>query len=274
MRFKYIFVIFISIVMCLCVSRSVSQTYNKGGRSAAMSHASVALCDLWSVFNNQAALAEYNKIGFAICYDDPFLIDELSRKSAACIFPVGSGVFGLTYDYYGFLLYNEQKAGLAYSKILGKHISAGIQLDYLSTRIAEDYGSNNVFTFEAGILVNLNKKLKLGVHVFNPIRAKKSSKTNEKYDTVFKLGVRYYSTDKLIFCIEAEKQSVIDVIIKAGTEYKVHKKAFLRFGISSNPFMYSFGFGLNFSKIKLDFASSVHAVLGYSPQISLSYKIK
>jgi hypothetical protein len=37
---------------------------------------------------------------------------------------------------------------------------------------------------------------------------------------------------------------------------------------------FALGAGLHFSMIQIDFASTYHSVLGYSPQISLIYTIK
>jgi hypothetical protein len=48
----------------------------------------------------------------------------------------------------------------------------------------------------------------------------------------------------------------------------------VRGGISTNPGIYSFGFGVDYKKLRVDFSSSVHNVLGYSPQISLIYTFK
>jgi len=63
-------------------------------------------------------------------------------------------------------------------------------------------------------------------------------------------------------------------IFKAGIEYRIIEKIYVRGGITSDPTLYTFGFGINFKKLKIDFASSMHQTLGYSPQISIIYTFK
>jgi hypothetical protein len=42
-------------------------------------------------------------------------------------------------------------------------------------------------------------------------------------------------------------------------------------GVSNNPNIVSFGAGVNLGDFKLDFSSSMHSILGYSPQFSITY---
>jgi len=60
-------------------------------------------------------------------------------------------------------------------------------------------------------------------------------------------------------------------VFKAGIEYKAIKEFYLRAGISTNPALSSFGFGLNLKNLKIDFSANYHQVLGISPQVGLSY---
>ena len=245
-----------------------------GARSAAMGNASVALSDFWSAHNNQAGLAYYKNIAAGFYYEDNFLIKELGLKYAAVVLPTKSGVFGLTTSYFGYTQYNESKLGLAYSKSFGERFSAGIQLDYLSTRIAENYGNKGAVTFELGIRAQLSKNLYLGAHVFNPVNIKIAEYNDERLPTIMRLGLSYNFSEKIIACVETEKDINYDPVLKAGMEYHIIKEIYIRAGISTNPTLNTFGFGVEFKKLKFDFASSIHQTLGYSPQLSLIYNIK
>jgi|AntAceMinimDraft_16_1070373.scaffolds.fasta_scaffold08022_2 hypothetical protein len=245
-----------------------------GARSSAMGNASVALSDFWSAHNNQAGLAYYKNIAAGFYYEDNFLIKELGLKYAAVVLPTNSGVFGLTTSYFGYTQYNESKLGLAYSKSFGEKFSAGLQLDYLSTHIAENYGNKGAVTFELGIRAQLSKNLYLGAHVFNPVNIKIAEYNDERLPTIMRLGLSYNFSEKIIACVETEKDINYDPVLKAGMEYHIIKEIYLRAGISTNPTLNTFGFGVEFKKLKFDFASSIHQTLGYSPQISLIYNIK
>jgi hypothetical protein len=242
-----------------------------GGRSSGMGGASVTLTDFWAINNNQAGMAAIKTMKAGLYFENRFLLKELSYKTAAFILPTKSGVFGLNYHHFGYSAYKEQKIGLAYAKSFGKNFSAGLQLDYLGTSLSDNYGSKNAFTFELGVLARLSNNVSMGAHVFNPVNAKFNDYNNEKIPSVFKLGINYSFSEKLIIAIESEKNINMNPIFKAGFEYKLMDIAYIRLGISTNPTINTFGFGIVYHQFTFDFASSLHPSLGYSPQCSLIY---
>ena len=256
-----------------------------GGRSAAMANSSVTLCDFWSVHNNQAGLASFNHMAIGFYYENRFMVKELGLRAGAFVLPTKSGVFGLNYNYFGYTKYNEQKIGLAYGRSFGKNFSVGLQLDYLTTRIAEDYGSKSTFTFELGIRTKLTENFVLATHVYNPIGVKIENEYNERVPTIFKLGLAYQLSEKLLLALETEKDLDYKPLIRGGIEYKIVEQAIVRIGYSTLPSttgsqsmsissLYAFGFGLQLNKLNIDFSSTIHQTLGWSPQFSISYKLK
>ncbi|HPE35087.1 MAG TPA: hypothetical protein PLI65_09845 [Bacteroidales bacterium] len=246
----------------------------EGGRSAAMGNASAALTDFWSLQNNQAGLAFYHQMAAGIYFENRFLVKELSLRAGGVVMPVRAGVFGLNASYFGYELYNESKIGLGFARKFGERFAAGLQLDYLITALGEDYGSKGVVTFEAGILTKINDHLNIGAHVFNPVNVKLLEYADERVPAVFKVGAAWSLDANIVLTAEVEKETDFDPVVKFGAEYRVIEEIYVRGGISTNPGQYSFGFGLNFKKLKVDFASSVHQVLGWSPQISLIYSFR
>jgi hypothetical protein len=246
----------------------------QGGRSAAMANASVALSDFWSLQNNQAGLAYYDHFAAGFYYENRYLTKELSLKSGGVVMPTGSGNFGLNVSYFGYPKYNESKFGLSYARSFGDVLAIGLQMDYLLTSIAEDYGKKGVATFELGILSKINEHLSLGAHIFNPISVKLTDYDDERIQAIIRVGAAYAFDNNLLVCAEVEKDMEFDPIFKLGLEYRIIEQIYVRGGISTNPALYSFGFGLNFDKLKIDFSSSIHQTLGYSPQISMYYNFK
>lgn len=242
-----------------------------GARSAAMGNASVALSDVWSLYHNQAGLAHLKKVETGFYYENRFLVPELSVKGIALAIPVKSGVFGATATHYGFSLYSETKAGLAYAQSFGEKISAGLQLNYLNTFIGEGYGNKTMVTAEFGFMAELADGLSIGAHIYNPSRAKVSEYANERVPTIMRLGLNYKLSEKALICAETIKDTNHKPGFRAGMEYQVVEQVFLRAGISTNPAMNTFGIGFNLKHVKIDFASSINSVLGYSPQIGLNY---
>lgn len=270
------------IIFSLCLLFSVGQRVHAqkdnhpiGARSAAMGNAGVTFDDFWSIHNNQAGMAFYNEMAAGIYGENRFLMKELTQGAFGFVLPVKkAGVFGVTYNYFGYQLYNESKVGLAYAMAFGERLSAGVQLDYLRTHIAEDYGNANIFTFEIGLRAIIIKNLVFGVHVFNPIHAKVSKLGTDRVPVIFRAGLSYSFTDKAVVAIETEKNINEKAQFRAGVEYHLAKPVYLRAGIGTSPFTNSFGIGLEFGNFKADISASRHQVLGFSPQISMMYAFR
>jgi len=244
---------------------------NVGARSTAMGRTGVARADFWSVNNNQAGLAFVEKSGVGFFYQNQYLLNNLNYNHISAIFKTNNGGFGLNLGYYGYGQYNETKIGLAYGMQLGKRFAIGAQLDYLRTYIAQDYGSKSSLTFELGIMTKITDDLMLGAHVFNPIRAKLSDYNDERIPTILSLGLNWDLSKDFTAAIEAESDMNHPLVIKGGLEYNILDLMYARIGVSNNPNIFSFGLGLHFGGFKLDFSSSMHQVLGYSPQFSAIY---
>ena len=245
-----------------------------GGRSAGMAHASVTLSDLWSVHHNQAGLAFVEKPEAGLFSESRFLVPGVGLRGLVAAIPTSSGTFGVTLSQFGFSSYNESKVGLAFARKFGENLSFGLQLDYLRTHIAENYGNRNMLSVELGVLAKLSDDLTFGAHVYNPNRAKISDFNDERTPAIMRMGFNYRFSEKVIIAIETEKDIDFKPVFKAGIEYHITKPLYLRTGIASNPFLNSYGFGLELKQFKFDFATSYHATLGYTPHLSISYAFK
>ncbi len=242
-----------------------------GARSAALGNASVAISDVWSAFNNQAALASLGSPVAGIYYENRFLIKELGYNAIAFAYPMKSGTIAVSYSYFGFSAYNESKTGVAFAKALNRFISIGVQLDYFSLRVDEPYGNSNFVTFEAGLTAKITPQLTLGAHAFNPINASLSKTSDERAPSVLRIGVAYKTSDFFTISAEAEKNINHKVVLKTGIEYKVIDAVQLRIGISTNPSLFSFGTGIHYKNLLIDISAAYHQVLGFSPQTSIAY---
>jgi hypothetical protein len=245
-----------------------------GARSAALANASVTLSDVWSAQQNQAGLGYLKKISAGVSFENRFLLKDLATKSLVAAVPTKYGVIGLSVSSFGNCkLYSENKYGLAYAKAFGDVFSMGIQFDYLSTNIAENYGKSGVIAAEAGIQAKLAKNLYIGSHIFNPTRALIAKYNDERAPTIIRLGLRYEFSKVVFTSIEVVKDIEKKPAYKVGIEYMIIKQFYLRVGVASNPFYNAFGFGANLKKFKLDVSTSYHQTLGYVPQLSMSVEL-
>ncbi|MES2763022.1 MAG: hypothetical protein V4677_12490 [Bacteroidota bacterium] len=242
-----------------------------GVRSAALGHASSTLFDVWSTRNNQGSLAFVTKTEVGAFYENRFFVKELSQSGFAVAAPIKKGTFGLSYSSMGYNLYRESQATLSYGIKLTDNVSAGVGIDYLNTRIADIYGQAHAITGSVGLTAKILPQLIVATHIYNPFRAKITDYNNEKVPTIFKFGAQYIFSKKVCLVAEAEKTSAQKINVKGGIEYNPSSLIYLRVGGSSYPTQAAFGLGVNYNGLKIDLSTAYHNVLGFSPQIGLSY---
>lgn len=248
-------------------------TYSEsGGRSKGLGGASIGMFDFWSAIKNNAGLASYEDPALGISYENRFLINELSTNHVGAILPFHYGVFGLSMSYYGFDLFNKKKIGLAFARNYGKRFSAGLQFDYIGIRLGNEYGRKDIFTFEIGSTFLVNKKLSVGIHLFNPHNSKISEQYHERYPAVIRFGIKYCISERIISVLEFEKISNYNPLYRIGLEYNPSGKVFLRTGISSNPFQNSFGAGFKLGNLIIDIASSFIPAFGFISEASIIFE--
>ncbi len=258
--------------LTLLMANAQQTAQNIGARSSAMAGAGVASTGFWSAANNQAALGYNKSYGAGFYYENGYLAKELSLNSLALVVPTNKGSFVVDLNYFGYSQYNESKIGLGYGMALSEKFAVGVQLDYLRTYIGGDYGSANIFTFEVGLMSKITKDLTLGAHIFNPIQAKLTDYNDERISALMKLGLEWKLSENFIALAEVQSDIDNEMSIIGGLEYRIKEILYTRVGIGTGPNMFSFGVGLNLKHFKLDFSSSMHQLLGYSPQLSLYYQ--
>jgi len=270
----------ISLVVFLLLSGAILKAANDnlpvGARSAGMAHASICVNDVWAVQHNQAALASLKNPEVGVFSQIVYPNSKVLMNAMAVASPFKYGVISGTFTRLGFKnLYNESKYGLGYSRQFGKAISAGMQLNYLSTFIGDNnHGNRGTVAVEAGFIAEVVKNLRIGVHVYNPTRSKTAQYNNERVPTILKMGLQYTFSDKVFTTVEVEKDIANKPILKVGAEYRIAKEVYLRGGLSNNPSLNAAGFGIELKKFNLDFAAAFHPQMGVSPQIGLRYRFE
>lgn len=242
-----------------------------GARSAALGHASSCLFDVWSTRNNQGSLGFVRKTEVGAFYENRFFVKDIAQSGFAIAAPIKKGTFGLSYSSLGYKLYRESQATLSYGMKLSENVSVGVGIDYLNTKIADIYGQAHAVTGSIGLTAKILPQLVIATHIYNPFRAKITNYNNEKIPTIFKFGAQYIFSKKVFLVAEAEKTSAQKINIKGGIEYNPSSLIYLRVGGSSYPTQAAFGVGVNYNGLKIDMSTAYHNVLGFSPQIGLSY---
>ena len=265
-----------SLLSFLCLL-SIQTSYAGGGlipanaRSSAMGNVGVMFADHYSLMNKPAGMAYWNHHSFGGSYENKFMMPELAAMAVGINVPMFNGAMGLTASSYGYNLYGEQNIGLAYAKILSEQFAIGLKFNYFMINQGAEYDNFSGLVGEIGIMSSITDELRLGAHIYNLNRAKISDYQNERVPTIMRLGLSYQMNDKVQLCLEAEKNIDAKASIKMGMDYQALDPLFVRCGIQTNPTILTFGFGLQWKSFMLDFSTTQHAVLGYSPNLGLVY---
>lgn len=242
-----------------------------GARSNAMGKASVSSINIWSNYNNQAALAKLKEIEFGVFYENRFQLEDLSTKAIAFYYPTKLGGFNLNYSQFGSDLYKESKIGLGYSKALGEHLWASVQINQMKVKLNQAYGEQSKYNFEIGLLAEIFSDFYLGFHIFNPSQEKfETMYFDEAIPTIARFGFSWHLSKETILNTEIEKDFDNDARVKLGIEHQFVKDLFIRLGVSSKPNQISFGIGYQYKIVKMNLAYSKHQNLGYTPSFDLN----
>lgn len=230
--------------------------------------------DVFSSYNNPGALGQVKKTSVGLAYDNRFLLKELSLQSLAGTYALKkNGTFGIHAQHYGFALYREMVGGLSYGMELAPRFSIGTTVNIHRIQLGENYGNSTKATFALGMLYAVNDDLSFGMRVHNISRSTLASFEDERYPTVFGLGLQYAFSEKVFWNLEAEKNMVYPINIKTGLALQPHEIVALRLGVNSYPFQSTFGLGLTLPKFQFDLAAAWHAQLGISPSFGLIFNV-
>lgn len=266
------FSIFIVIVLTAPILRA-QELFFSGSRSQALAGASSSLADCWSVFGNQAGIANIERPTVCGNIQNRFLVKELSSSTGIFILPVQSSVFAFSVYQFGKNTFRNEKIGIAFARSLNPKFHFGIQFNYYRFFLAEENQSIASFGLELGFQHQLSDQIILGIHAINPYKTSVKTFSGEySYPLRFNIGAHYQLSEPFGLVTELEKELLHPMNFKTGLEYTILKKLFIRTGISSKPYQLSAGLGFTVDKLKIDLAVAYNQYLGNSPSVSFQYQ--
>lgn len=239
-------------------------------KSAGMGGTGVTFSDINGIFHNPASTANLQSLSATLAAERYFLGSPVQTFGLGIVYPSGFGAFGLNLQYSGIDLFNTQKVGFSYGRILFDRLSIGAQFDAINLQI-KDYGAKAALTFEAGLLADLTRNLRWGIHVFSPANIEWVDGT--PLPTVLTTGIAYLPSEKTFCTVEVEKDIDRAARFKAGVAYQFLDAFALRVGAATQPTTVSLGTGWKLENgIKIDVAAIYHTYLGITPSISVNYE--
>lgn len=245
-----------------------------GARSGSMAGLTSVLEDAWSSLNNPAGLAKNEQISLATSLEQRFLMNELGRYALAMTVPAGSGSFAFAASYSGYKSFLDQKVVFSYGRMFGENFQAGLSLVYILQKAGNEGRSVHQVSYQAGAIISLSKKVRMGFCAFNPFQYSYKSRKYATLPSIYKLGLSYQYSSAFIIYTEIDKSMDLPPVCRLATELLFSETVRIRGGISAFPFEYSFGLALQYRRYMLEFASSYRQKLGFSPCLSFQIDIK
>ncbi len=259
-----------AILMLFSTAKASIPDKPTGGQGAAMGQAWVALNDSWAGFRNQAALAVNHNFWAGIHHENRFLTSELGLSTLGFLIPVSPGTFGIDISHFGYSQLNTTRIGLSYGMKFSEKFMAGIGLAYHRMQVAGEYKDRNAFTVEGGILYAPVEKLTLGAYIFNPTRS--SFDDSQSLPPIIGAGATFRPSQKVVLTLQVDDNTESSPNVRGGLEFTATKNFCFRLGYSSgNPEGLTGGFGWMVKDINFDLSFGYHRILGYTPQLSVSY---
>lgn len=258
-------------LICSCLfvqAQSVSTLL--GARMAGMGYASSVLADEMALFNNPGGMAKMTKLSTCFTYEVNPALTGANRTSAGFLLPTRFGVGGLGVFRFGDNLYNEQIVSAGFGNKLGIG-SLGAKANYIQYR-AESFGTKYAVTIDFGGLVQITPQISAGAYIVNLTQSKISSE--EFLPVKLIAGLGFKPSQQFFIATEIEKDIDYKATWRAGAEYTIHKKVFVRTGFNLNPAAGFFGLGAQARRLKIDYAIKLSSSLGATHQTSTVYQFE
>lgn len=267
--YKLSLVLWLTSLWKIAIAQTGTEAFPKGGRSMGMGNANVTIGDVWSIFNNIGGLSKIDFSQATFSYDHRLGIDELTTLAAGAALKVKNKAFGLGISSFGSEYFSQNQIGIGFSNKLGI-ASLGIKVSYLQTSI-EGFGRGAAAVIEFGGVAELTPELFFGAHVYNITRAKFGKNSDDRLPTTVKAGISYRPSSKLMVNLEAEKDILLDPLLKIGLEYNLLERIRARVGMNTNPGKFFFGIGFRPKRFHIDYALTQHPSLGNTHHFSFNY---
>ena len=261
------------LLVFLAIGTKAQEIFQPYSRSQALANSTVCLSGCWSVFGNQAGLAQIANPEVGGSYQSRFLVNELSARAGLFVLPVQSSVFAASFYQFGSSPFRNEKFGIAYARQISPHLSFGLQFSYYRLFFFEDNQFAGSSGLELGVQCQVSEKLIAGLHILNPYQTQIETISGDyRYPSAINGGVLFHLSDSFSLTSEIEHDLIHHFTFRNGFEYSLNDKLFLRAGIFGKPYQLTSGVGFKLKKLTIDIADSYHQYLGSSPAVSFQYQ--
>jgi len=244
-----------------------------GARQAGLAWAGVALNDVWAYHNNPGMLGFLEETAVGVYYENRFFIREFQYQGLVFAQPLKKGVVSFGGQYSGFNLYSTSRAGIGYALAMSERLSMGIQINYMNVRQPSYYGTKHGISGEFGLGIKVTQKWTVAMAINNLTRSNLSGVSNERFETIFRIGALYDLSKRVFVTSELEKDIYFPLRLKAGIEYRPAEPFYVRVGAAVNATSFAIGLGYAYKNLRIDVGSNYLQPMGFHTALSLHYQL-
>lgn len=273
MKYTYVHHFIFTVVAFLLSFSTIkagNDPFTFGARAMGTGQIGLLFSDVWSAHNNVGALGWVRQSGLAVGYDNRYNLQALNQIAfSSALHHEKYGNLGIAASRFGADLFNQTRLSLGWGKSFG--IAAlGIQAQWYQIS-ATDFPSRNFLIVQFGGMAKLTPKIHFAGSIYNLNQAKGSEYQDEKIPTIVRAGFAFLPNDKVRVMTEVQKDLDQNAVIKAGLEYEITDKFWLRTGFVSQTNQVCGGFGWEWRQLGIDYAVNRHPNLGWTHSMALRY---
>jgi hypothetical protein len=244
-------------------------------RAIAISEADITGSSGWSCVDNPAGLGSFSHFSIGISYFNRYMVPELGTQSICTTLPTLRGTFSPLFSHFGSRIFNRMEVRLAYGLALNKWLSAGVRMGYQTIHIEAVMYRASVVTGDLALIVKPAENLAIGAFLVNPMQTKYNDPSRNRSSGNMKIGITYFQQDQFCLASSLNWEEFKRITAGLGSEYTVCSFLSLLAGVQFPDHLnYSFGIRISSKSFRFDVGFENHPVLGLSPALAFSCKIK
>lgn len=257
--------------LCLVHGSVDSQVQWQGTASAALGGSYACMQGYMCTVQNQAGLGTIEQSSISIQHGRPYLLKELGISSISGQFISGKGALGLALSTMGLRGFRQSSLWLAYGLRLHPDISAGVGIHFWNSTINEQLIYAPGISFALGLQIRIQEHWQLGARLFHPAALSSQSDLSQENLMSIEAGFSYSFFKVARIYTDLHIKPGAYITLCSGIEWILKQHTRLRTGICSQPFTFSGGISLNFTKWIVDFSFQYRTDTGISPLTSLTH---
>ncbi|WP_026474568.1 hypothetical protein [Alkaliflexus imshenetskii] len=229
--------------------------------------------DAWSFFTNPAGAAKMVVPVAGIGYQNDYLLNELSSRSALFVVPTSLCVGATGFSHYGFRHFSIQNYSLMAARELAPWLNMGMRFNY---HLRQQTGSKNfgLLTIDTGIQFFPDEKVSIGFFVSNPGQVKWDlDEIVEYHPTFVSSAIQYQPVPALKFELGVAKEMELPAAISFFMEGPLHPQFLMRGGAATSPLRLGIGAGVIWQSLMFDIGLNHHSTLGLSSSFGILFNL-